>query len=191
MVTSGRPQFFPIWLIISFISLWKASHATTSTFRPNRARIKILQRSRQLSDDIHFGQLRENGLHPSVIQVPFLSLIIQLVVAVEDKDNGEIWLCDVSPVMEQIHLTVCITDITFWRLWWWKYPFKSTLMNSLCSLQFRLESGAKDREKYLDIYAFKKLGKNQVWAGFESITSPLARECIWYMKDLNLNCGER
>jgi len=121
MVTSARPQFFPIWLIISFIPLWKASHATTSTFRPNRARIKILQRSRQLSDDIHFGQSRENGLHPSVIQVPFLSLIIQLVVAVEDEDNGEIWLCDASPVMEQIHLTLCITDITFWRLWW-KYP---------------------------------------------------------------------
>ncbi|XP_020612936.1 uncharacterized protein LOC110051255 isoform X1 [Orbicella faveolata] len=82
-----------------------ASHATTSSFRPNRARIKILQQSRQLSDDIHFGQSRENGLHPCVIQVPFHSLIIQLVVAVEDEDNEEIWLCDASPVMEQIHLT--------------------------------------------------------------------------------------
>ena len=156
MVTSARPQFFSIWLIINFIPFRKASHATTSSFRPNRARIKILQQSRQLSDDIHFGQSRENGLHPCVIQVPFHSLIIQLVVAVEDEDNEEIWLCDASPVMEQIHLTVCITDITIWQLWWWKYSFKSIPMNSLiCSLQFRWERGARDGEKYLDTQTFK------------------------------------
>ena len=61
---------------------------------------------------MHFGQSQEVGLHPCVIQVPFHSLIIQFVVAAEDEDSGEIWLCDASPVMEQIHLTVCITYIT-------------------------------------------------------------------------------
>ena len=90
------------------LRMMKICDATTSTFRPNRARIKILQQSRQLSD-IHVGQSREIGLHPCVIQVPFYSLIIQFVVAVEDEDSGETWLCDASPVMEQIHLTVCIT----------------------------------------------------------------------------------
>lgn len=102
-----------LWFSSASFLFRPATHPTTTTFRPNRARIKILQKCRQLSDDIHFGQSRDNGLHPCVIHVPYLSLVVQLVVAVEDDETGEIWLCDASPELEQIHLTVSITGIRF------------------------------------------------------------------------------
>lgn len=82
-----------------------ATHPTTSTFRPNRARLVIIQKCRQLSDEIYFGQSRRIQLHPCVIQVPFLALVVQFVVAVIDIDTEEIWDCHASPHFKDLYLT--------------------------------------------------------------------------------------
>lgn len=84
----------------------KAPHSTTSTFRASSARLEILHKCRQYSDDVQFNQSDGFPLFPCVFQAPNPFVVVQFIVAVVDEDTREIWACNATPDLHQIYVTV-------------------------------------------------------------------------------------
>jgi len=82
-----------------------APHSTTSTFRASSARLEILHKCRQYSDDVQFNQSDGFPLFPCVFQAPNPFVVVQFIVAVVDEDTGEIWASNTTPELHQIYVT--------------------------------------------------------------------------------------
>ncbi|XP_068691646.1 uncharacterized protein [Montipora foliosa] len=82
-----------------------SSHPTTNTFRPSRARIAILDKCKQFSDDIQFNQVDGYPRNPIIFRMDGSFLVVQYIVAVEDEDSGELWACKTSSKKQQLYIT--------------------------------------------------------------------------------------
>ncbi|XP_068741172.1 uncharacterized protein [Montipora capricornis] len=82
-----------------------SAHPTTNRFWPSRARIAILGKCKQFSDDIQFNQVYGYPLHPIIFGRHGSFLVVQYIVAVKDEHSGELWACKTSSEVEQLYIT--------------------------------------------------------------------------------------